>query len=184
MIDIKAFRAIQKLTHPVAQRAALAAARCLLKIINDALPLQTLQVEALAEEVRSGVERMQEYGFTSVPLSGCRGVAIFVGGDRSNGIVIATDDVEYRKKGMLPGEVAVYNNEGDYILLKNGGGIEITTLHAITLNAPDGITVNSSNGISVSAPTVTVSGDVIASGVSLKNHTHTGCQGGSTGSPN
>lgn len=177
--------AIKKLTRPVAQRAALAAGRCILKLIDDALPLQTLQIDALAGEVRSGVERVQEYGFTSVPLSGCRGVAIFVGGDRSSGIVIATDDVTYRKKDLQPGEVAVYNNEGDFILLKKGGGIEISTPTEVTISAPEGIAVNSANGVTVSAPLIIVpNGDVIASGVSLRQHTHTGCQGGSTGAPN
>ena len=74
---------------------------------------------------------------------------------------------------------------GKYILLKQGGGIEITTEKAVTINAPEGIAVNSENGVTVSAPSVNVAnGDVIASGISLKNHTHTGCQGGSTGAPN
>ncbi|WP_392439110.1 phage baseplate assembly protein V [Cloacibacillus evryensis] len=161
--------AIKEVTKPARDRIALAVGRVVLRLIDDTLPLQAIQIEALCGEVRDSVERLQNYGFTSVPLSGCRAVAVFPGGDRSSGIVVATDDIRYRKKGLRPGEVAVYNNEGDFILLKNGGGIEITTKH----------------GVVVRSPLVTVpDGDVIASGISLKKHTHTGCQGGSTGLPN
>lgn len=39
------------------------------------------------------------------------------------------------------------------------------------------------DGISIDTPAVTVTGDVIASGISLVNHVHVGCQGGTTGAP-
>ncbi|NCB53135.1 MAG: phage baseplate assembly protein V [Clostridia bacterium] len=162
------FRTIKKITKPVADRAALSIARAILKVVNDSLPIQAVQIDLLAGETRDKVERLQEYGFTSVPLSGCRGIALFIGGDRSHGAVIATDDNRYRKKGLASGEVAIYTDEGDSIHLKRGRIIEITAV----------------NGVVVNAPTVTVpSGDVIASGISLVNHVHPGCQGGTTGTP-
>lgn len=177
--------AIKQVVKPIRDRVALSVGRAVLRLVDDVVPLQAVQVEALSGEVRDRVERLQNYGFTSVPLPGCRAVVVFPGGDRSSGIVVATDDAGARKRGLAAGEVAVYNNEGDYILLKKGGGIEITTTKGITINAPNGVSVNSANGVTVSAPSVSVlNGDVIASGISLKNHTHTGCQGGSTGAPN
>ena len=42
----------------------------LLKLVDDAKQMQQLQVTALKDEVRSGVNRMQDYGFTSVPVEG------------------------------------------------------------------------------------------------------------------
>ncbi|NCB52961.1 MAG: phage baseplate assembly protein V [Clostridia bacterium] len=156
------------MTKPVADRAALSIARAILRVVNDSLPIQAVQIDLLAGETRDKVERLQEYGFTSVPLPGCRGIALFIGGDRSHGAVIATDDNRYRKKGLASGEVAIYTDEGDSIHLKRGRIIEITAV----------------NGVVVNAPTVTVpSGDVIASGISLIGHVHSGCQGGTTGTP-
>lgn len=159
---------IKKVTKPLADRAALSIARAILRVIDDKLPIQSVQVDLLSGETRDRVERMQEYGFTSVPLPGCRGISLFIGGDRSHGAVIATDDDRYRKKGLESGEVAIYTDEGDSIHFKRGRIIQITA----------------ANGIIVEAPTVTVtSGDVIASGISLVHHVHPGCQGGSTGQP-
>lgn len=168
--------AIKTVTQPIGQRVALSVARAVLRLIDDTVPLQAVQAEVLSGEVRARVERLQNYGFTSVPLDGCRAVIVFPGGDRSSGITIATDDARCRKKNLQPGEAAVYTDEGDFIILKRGRNIEIST-KTLTINAPDGVTVT--------APVVTVQdGDVVASGVSLVHHTHTGCQGGSTGAPN
>lgn len=176
---------VRQVVKPMRDKIALSAARAVLRLVDDTVPLQAVQAEVLSGEVRDRVERLQNYGFSSVPLAGCRALVIFPGGDRSSGVAVATDDIRYRKKGLQAGEVAVYSDSGDYILLKQGGGIEITTDKAVTINAPEGIAVNSENGVTVSAPSVNVAnGDVIASGISLKNHTHTGCQGGSTGGPN
>lgn len=162
------FKTIKKMTQPLADRVALSVARAILKIVDDSLPIQAVQVDLLSGETRDRVERMQEYGFTSVPLPGCRGISLFIGGDRSSGSIIATEDYRYRKKGLKAGEVAIYTDEGDCIHLKRGRVIEITA----------------TNGVTVNAPTVTVSsGDVIASGISLVNHVHPGCQGGTTGTP-
>ncbi len=166
MMDL--IKAVKKLTKPVADRAALAIARAILRVIDDSLPIQAVQIDLLSGETRDKVERLQEYGFTSVPLPGCRGIALFVGGDRSHGAVVATEDNRYRKKDLEGGEVAIYTDEGDYVYFKRGRIIEI----------------KAANGVVVNAPTVTVpSGDVIASGISLVNHVHPGCQGGSTGAP-
>lgn len=160
---------VAKLTKPARDRIALSIGRCILRLIDDAVPIQAVQIDLLSGETRDRVERIQEYGFTSVPFTGCRGIAVFVGGDRSHGVVIGTDDNRYRKKGLQSGEVSIYTDEGDYILLKRGRILEITA----------------GTGIVINAPTVTVTGgDIIASGISLKNHTHRGCQGGSTGTPN
>lgn len=56
---------------------------------------------------------------------------------------------------------------------------------AVTVNAPD-VTINADNGVDINSPTVTCSGDVIASGKSLVHHTHGGVTAGSgsTGEPN
>ena len=61
--------------------------------------------------------------------------------------------------------------------------IELTQDDGLNITSPNGITIKAENGITIDAPTVTVTGDVIASGISLVTHTHGGCMGGSTGTP-
>ena len=47
----------------------------------------------------------------------------------------------------------------------------------ITVDKSGSISITAPAGITVTTPTVTVTGDVIARGVSLDNHTHTGVHG-------
>lgn len=101
--------------------------RAVLSAIDDRAKTQIVQASMFADETRDKMERMAEYGFTSVPLPGSQAVAVFVGGERGHGIVIATGDTRYRLKGLAGGEVALYTDEGDKIILKRGKMIEVTT---------------------------------------------------------
>ena len=94
-------------------------ARAVVQLVTDSSKLQTVQLGILADETREGCERFQQYGFTSVPLAGAEAVAVFVGGRRDHGLVIAVDDRRYRKKGLQPGEVALYQKDGHFVLLKS-----------------------------------------------------------------
>lgn len=123
-------RIFSRLIAPLSRRVRLMVGRAVLTAVNDAGGLQTVQVKLLADEVRDGVERMQQYGFTSVPLPGAEGVMVSVGGSRDHGIVIAMDDRRYRIKGLQPGEVAVYTDEDKQdhkhrIILGRGGKIDV-----------------------------------------------------------
>lgn len=144
------------------------AARCVLRLVNDGLMMQAVQVGLLADETADDIERVQNYGMTSVPLPGAEGVCLFLGGDRAHGVIIAMDDRRYRLKGLKGGEVALYTDEGDSIVLKRGHEIHVTT------------DTWRNSGVVISE------GDVIAGGVSLMHHTHSGVQpgGGSTSQPN
>lgn len=89
---------------------------------NDLKGVQTLRVRALFGEERPEVRRVQNYGFTSVPLPGAELTLICSGGDRGGMVCIATDDRQGRKKNMLPGESAMYNAfTGAFVALLNSG---------------------------------------------------------------
>lgn len=109
---------VSKLIAPLKRRVLLMVGRCVLKASYDDETLQLLQLTLLANEVRDKVERIQEYGFTSRPLAGAEGVCVFPGGDRSHGVVIATDDRRYRKNNLDEGDVALYSDLGDYLWFK------------------------------------------------------------------
>lgn len=131
--------------------------------VNDAPGLQRVQVELLSDEV-ADLQRLQDYGFTSHPLTGAGAIAAAVGG-RSNGyVVLRVDDHRYRIP-LQSGEVAMYDDQGQVIKLGRNG---------IVITAPNGVTVMGG---------VTVTGDLVAGGISLKDHTHPGDSGGTTGAP-
>jgi phage baseplate assembly protein V len=119
------------------RRLGLVVSRAIVKLVDDAAKLQGLQVVLLDGEARATVERFQQYGVTSVPFAEAEAIALAVGGSRSHLVVLAVDDRRYRMKGMAPGEVALYTDEGDYVLLKRGRIVEVKAGTKLRVDAPD-----------------------------------------------
>jgi len=156
--------AINKLMDPIRRRIMLTIGRAVLTAINDKAPVQLVQATLLDDETRDGIERFQEYGFTSVPHPKCQAVSVFIGGERGHGVVIATNDSRYRVKGLEGGEVCIYTDEGDKITLRRGNVIEVETgelivnaSSSVELNAQTA-TINASQSAEVSSPSVTITG--------------------------
>lgn len=53
----------------------------------------------------------------------------------------------------------------------------------VTIKADGSIQIEAPAGININTPQITVTGDVVAGGISLDNHTHPGDSGGTTGKP-
>lgn len=123
---------------------------------DDAPKMQTIQLALLEDEVQEGAERFQQYGFTARPHVGAEALTVFVGGDRSHPVVLAVDDRRYRVTGLKSGEVCIYTDEGDRILLGRERRISVTTLH-LTVNAED-ITANASAKITCNTPETELTG--------------------------
>lgn len=106
--------------QPMVNRVRLTLGKGTLHLVDDGGPAQTVQVTFLKGETRDGMERPQDYGFTSHPLPGMQPFAGFFGGDRSNGFIIAMCDRTYRI-GLQGGEVAMYDDLGQSVHLTRGG---------------------------------------------------------------
>lgn len=139
-------RIVSKMMAPLARRVRLMISRCVVLGVNDALKLQGLQISLLADEVRDGAERMQQYGFTSHPHPGAEAVAVFPAGNRDHPLVIATDDRRYRPRDLQPGESALYTDEDvpaqDHrVVLRRGKIIELRAGASTIVMGPGGITI-------------------------------------------
>lgn len=138
------------------------AGRGLVLLVDDARAMQTLQIGVLDNETIEGAERIQEYGFSSHPLPEAEIVALFIGADRSHPIVVACDDRRYRLS-LQPGEVALYTDEGDNVVLRRGRVIEVSTSHLV-VNAADDVAVTTGT-VDIKAPGgTTIHGDVLVEG--------------------
>lgn len=151
--------AFTKLTESMRGKIQLMIGRAILSVVNDAGPVQTVQAQMLADEVQDDVERIQQYGFSSAPLPGAEGVVVFVGGNRDHGLLIACDDRRYRKRGLQPGEVALYTDEGDQIVLSRGRVIKVTAGAALEVNAPV-VTLTASSKVRLETPILEVTGNI------------------------
>lgn len=123
--------------------------------IDDAKGVQVVAVSGLDGEIKDNVERVQSYGHSSSPMPGSEVIVICPGGDRSAAVIVATDDRGSRMTGLNPGEVAVYTQEGDSIVLGVNNEITITTKRLI-INAEETVTVNAQNRITLVSPIVEI----------------------------
>jgi phage gp45-like len=64
-------------------------------------------------------------------------VAVFVGGNREHGFVIACDHRTYRFKPVASGEMAIYTDDGSHIHLKKSGQVEVKAATKLTVDVPN-----------------------------------------------
>lgn len=124
-----------------------------LAILNDATNTQIAQIELFAEEVVEGVERVQNYGFTSMPTEG--GVYVMnVGGKGNQPVIVVVNDDKSRLR-INAGEVAVYHSEGHHMVLKAGGVIEANCTSLIA-NATESASVTTQTATIDAATSATI----------------------------
>ena len=135
-------------------------------LVKDGGHTQTLQVVLGTGEVLDDVTRITEYGFQSVPPAGHDMVALFLGGNPADGVIISTQHRQYRMQGMATGEVSISDDKGQRVFLSAAGiRIEGGTLP---------MQINASAGLTINANTV-FHGTVMANGHRIDEaHKHTG----------
>lgn len=156
-------------------RVRMMLSRAIVRLVDDAPGAQEMQIDLLEDESQDGVERLQNYGFTSVPKPDAEAVVGCMGGLRSHAIVLAVEDRRFRLTGLAEGEVAIYDDLGNVVKLGRDR-IEITAIAELKITAP--IT-------KIEGDVEITGGDVTADGISLKTHVHGGVQAGAsnTGAP-
>lgn len=131
----------EALLEPIMAKIRLMVGRCVIIASKYGDGELLTDIELLAGEKRRGVEFLQQFGFSSRPNGDVEGIALFVGGSRDNGVVIST-------RGECPdleeGEVMVHSPNGQKILLKSDGSVNITNKNggSIVMAAGGKVTVN------------------------------------------
>ncbi|WP_375591710.1 phage baseplate assembly protein V [Chitiniphilus eburneus] len=137
--------------------------RGVLTRVDSAPPVQLVQLDGLAGERLQDHELMQHYGLTSNPPPGTMAAVLPLGGRTSHGVVIATEHAVYRLRALASGEVALYTDEGDSIVLHRGRLIEVTT-QRLVINAVDAVEINTrsytchADTVTQDAPAITHTG--------------------------
>jgi phage baseplate assembly protein V len=144
-------------------------ARGVLETSTDQRGVQVLGLSLLDGERKDNLEKFGQYGFSSVPMDEAEAIVIFPGGDRSSGIVIATEQRDSRMTGLLSGETSIYTNAGNSIIIHMDGSIEITAIEQVQVwakrllvDVEEDVTVNAKLAVVNTEETVTVNakGDV------------------------
>jgi phage baseplate assembly protein V len=111
---------LRQVLAPLHRRVMNMVARGVIKVVVDSGKVQKVQLSVLAGEVLDGVDRIQEFGFTSTPLPGAQGVLLSLAGSRDHAVVIGTEHGQYRPTNVAAGESCLYNFSGQRIHLKEG----------------------------------------------------------------
>ena len=108
-------------------RVKLMIVKSLVDTINDTTEIQLVKIDGFDGDVNDGIERFQNYGFTSNPPAGeSEAIVANLGGDQSHPVVLVQDSGAYRKKDLENGETAHYHKSGSYILMKDNTIFENT----------------------------------------------------------
>lgn len=114
-------RQLGRALAPLARGLQNLFSRGVVSAVNSALKMQTVQIQLLTGEGKDNVEHFEPYGYTSHPHVGAEQVTGFVEGDRSHGIVLIVADRRYRLVGLAPGEMAIYDDQGQRVHLTRHG---------------------------------------------------------------
>ncbi|MEX3635947.1 phage baseplate assembly protein V [Paraburkholderia sp. BR14320] len=169
--------------------------------VDDSATVQQMQVKLNDLETADRV-RLAEFGLTSNPPAGSDVLLLHVAGDRTAGVVFASNHQPSRPKGLAPGETMLYCQDGKSVYLTAAGGIVIDAKgQDVTVNDAGNVTCNCSGvykvvapgGVQFDTPLVSSTGDIQDnSGSNTKtmesmrktydghNHNVTNVQGGSS----
>jgi phage baseplate assembly protein V len=145
---------MKEVLNRVVRRVLQAMGRGRVTAVNDGGVVQMLQVQLNPLETIDNVPRLAEFGLTSNPPDGASVAMMFIGGDRSNGVVVATGDQKSRPTGLLSGETMVYNLVGIKIYLSKAGlSIDGAGLPVSVSNTPT-VTVTAGQCVVLDTPLV------------------------------
>jgi phage baseplate assembly protein V len=179
--------AFKSMLKPLRERVMLMIAKAVVTMTDDGGGVQRVQMRLLSGETRSAASRFQNYGLSSRPAGQALAVALFVGGGRDHPLVVALEDTAARPRGLRPGEVIVYDDQGQSVHLTRDGIVIDGGGRAVTIrNAPK---------LRADVPLFECTGEIKdrcdAGGVTMAGmrsvydgHTHPGDSGGQTGGVN
>jgi len=124
---------------------------------DDTGDVQTVQAKFSSIELHDRLPVLFQFGVSASLPVGTDVAVVFVGGDRSNGVIVASNNKAVRPKNRLPGECEIYDAFGKSIRLSQDGGIIVEANGApVTVNQATTVTINASDEIDLVAPKVNV----------------------------
>ena len=204
---MESMKVLERILRPLRQRINLIIGRAILAAVANSGKTQRLQLDLMAGEVSTGVERFEEYGFESYPEAGAEAVAVFLAGNREHGIVLCVHDRRYRPTDLAEGDTQIYTKWG-----RSGGGHRIwlrrINRKVVIQEDCDNQAISARSGRDITTPLTTHTGDYLIKGSThsvgaitcdadvsdsvrsmaadralYNSHTHSDPQGGQTGTP-
>lgn len=126
---------VERLVERLQRRVTGLVTRGVVAMVNDLLKMQELQVQLRAGDPADAVEHWLPYGFSAKAQPGAEVLTLQVGGGADHTVAICVSDRRFRLKGLLDGEVALYDDIGQSVKLGKAG-IVVTASALVTVTAP------------------------------------------------
>ncbi len=124
---------LEKWIRPVKKRIANLLLKGILENVNTSSAYQVCKVYLQRDEIQNNVERIQEYGFTSIPEDGAQVLLGCLNGDRNQSIVLCVGDSRYKVTGS-EGDVILHSKGNNKVHLKADGDILIEVQSGKNIN--------------------------------------------------
>lgn len=139
----------------------LVVGKCIIEKSSKSSSGMVANIVLLGSERHSDVRLMQHYGFASRPVADSEAVALFVGGSRDNGVVVATQGAVGDIPALEPGEAAFFSKFGQKILLKSDGSVDVLAASGKTIHLKNDVQIS---GNLKTTGTADVAGDITTAG--------------------
>jgi phage gp45-like len=131
---------------------------------NDKGNILTAQIGVSGTpEILDNVPFVQLYGIHTNPPPKTDAIAIFANGNRSNPVLVGTNDIASRPRNYKPGEVGMFTNEGDNLKFNQGKAVALSAGNSFGLDTKSA-NLKGSDQITLDTPNTTHTGDVKAHG--------------------
>lgn len=129
---------------------------------NDSGPVQLVQVQVNELETIDNLRRIAEFGFTSMLPSGTDVVMAFIGGDRSNGVIVGSNHQSSRPRGLQAGETMIFSQDGKQVYLTASGGIIVKANgQPVEVDGATTVTINAATKVRMVTPLLECTGDIV-----------------------
>jgi phage baseplate assembly protein V len=119
------------MADPIWNRLQLLFAKGVAALVGN----EKVQARVLSDETLANIERVEPYGFSYRPKPGAQTWLLFPAGDRSYGVAIVIGDKRYNMT-LQEGEVALHDDEGNYVHIKRDGVIEVKAAEKVIADTP------------------------------------------------
>ena len=89
--------------------------------VDDSGPVQTVQAQLDALSIRDKIPVLYGYGVTGAPPVAADMQVVYLDGDRSKAVIIASGHQSYRLRGLAAGDSALYDSRGHRVWLTSSG---------------------------------------------------------------
>ena len=142
------------------QRIRMLIGRGRVRTGSDSAGVQMLQVQLASVETGDNRPRMAEFGFSSMPPADTDAVVVFLTGDRSAGVVVATNHQASRPRGLKPGETIVYSQDGKCVYFSDAGIVVDAKGQSVTVQNASIATIQAETKIVADTPLLQCTGDI------------------------